>query len=372
MMAFLLDCSSETVRPEDEFVLPLRWVKAYEDETIKVMEEGLRWSLSWMGALLPREGFRNAIHYKDETRFDLDLSKLGFSDLGLEAIRIIFDKLKQSEEYRVHASIDVGRFLVLTAHSSWHYYEITGVAKTLPEFLQRKEFDNYQTFAVVNSSISKVNRIIQLQVSEQIDRIAFVAHETKDDPNNAMYTVDHYEVFDVMPNGQLRFAIYDGSGKLMSAAPGSSSCAGKPSKCLWCHETNVQTLFMTTPDINGFISADAFRDLVRESNRIIQAYRQTLSTDLNFNEQQNHTLAELLYITFMESSAMRIQNEWQVSLDEVMHAISDLPSHEHHEFQFLGTLFRRGSIDERAPYHVVNVPGSVREMNNLEPNFFDE
>ncbi len=370
LVLFLWHCASDTLPPPRVQSITLRWVPAYEGETREQVEEGLKWSLSFLGAELPRGSFEEAVRDLDNQRFELSFGGLGFSESALEALKVIIDKIKASEEYQTHQSVDLGRFLVLTLHSSWHYYKITGVPRTLDEFMEEKSFTEIVEFAVTQSTVSHVNRILQLQVKDELNQLAFISQEIHLDPTVANREIDHYETIDVMPNGQLRFAIYDALGELSAAAPMELTQAGKPSKCLWCHETKILPFFSETPEIEGFIEKEVFLEKVQNANNLIDDHRRTLITDLNFDLQQNHTQSELLYISFMEPSARRTANEWQQPLQNVEALLAPFLTHPYDEFPFLGELYYRRWVDSLAPYETLPVPFSVREENEGEVDWF--
>lgn len=365
-------CTHDQLTPclEDDYTINLRWVKAYEGEKIGQVMTGLQWSLSFLGASLPEATWTKAVRFLDDRSFILDIQELGFKKEALDALVVIIERLKSSEEYQQKKAIDVARFLVLSLHSSWHYYALTSAPKTLADYLAPKDTQAVKSFPILVSSIAKTARMIRFQVSDLLEQTYFIAEEAEDltvpsDP------IDHYEILDIMPNGQLRFLLYNAQGQLMPAAPLATTLAGKPSKCLWCHEVNVQPLFRPTPDVPGFLKSEDFQMLVDSTNRSLAAYRSLLPTIIDFNDQQAHTQSELLYISFMEPSLQRIANEWEVEEESLRAIFQGLPTHTYAEFPFLGELFYRHWVDSLAPYRSERVPGSVREESDWEPNYFD-
>jgi hypothetical protein len=98
--------------------------------------------------------------------------------------------------------------------------------------------------------------------------------------------------------------------------------------------------------------------------------RSKLSSRIDFKRAQDHTYAELLYITFYEPSAERIAGEWNVPVAQVREALSGLPTHAHDEFDFLGPqLYRRSDVDRLTPYRVLAPPTDPREPSAYEPDF---
>lgn len=368
--AVLLNCTSDRLRPqlEGSNSIQLRWVKAYEDERIDQVLIGLQWSLSFLGAQLPEESWSNAVQFLDEDTFILDLGEVGFAPSVLPKWQKILERLKTSEEYQVKGSIDLSRFLVLSLHSSWHYYELTQVPEKLSAYLEQQNHSPSDSFPILNSSIATEPRLIRFHTQGNLADRYFIADEGEgildmDQP------VDHFEVLDFMPNGQLRFMLYDDAGNLAPAAPLATTRAGKPSKCLWCHEVVVQPLFQSTPDQAGFFTSEYFQAVVDSTNRLLDAYRSTLPTALDHTEKQAHTQSELLYIAFMEPSLERVAREWGLSLTATQEILKDFPTHQFSEFPFLGELYYRNWIDSLAPYRSERPPDSVREPG-WEPNFF--
>ncbi|MBK6483292.1 MAG: hypothetical protein IPG01_09180 [Chitinophagaceae bacterium] len=116
------------------------------------------------------------------------------------------------------------------------------------------------------------------------------------------FSTQIHETMELMPNGQLRFATYDLQGILMPSANAVISAAGKPGKCMWCHESKALTLFQEQDDVPGYLTAQEFVERVALTNEELTEIRNALSTDLVFANQSDHTLSELLYISFMEPS----------------------------------------------------------------------
>ena len=363
-------CTSDRLRAPNDNIqsIQLRWVQAYPDENWDQVVTGLQWSLSFLGASLPAEDWSKAIQRIDDRYFLLRLEQLGFSTSALAALNVIVTRLKSTDEYEQFGAIDLGRFLVLTLHSSWHYYKITQASPSLEQYLNERSGLSLDSFPILKSSIAQDQRMIRFHVSPTIEDIFFLAEETKE-LSLPDYQIDHLEVLDIMSNGQLRFALYDQLGQLLPAAPLASTAAGKPSKCLWCHEVNVQPLFQATPDLAGFMDSRNFQLLVDSSNQLLQAYRDALPTALQFSDKQAHTQSELLYISFMEPSLFRIANEWEMEVEAIGNLFLQLPTHIYGEFPFLGDLYSREQVDALAPYGSASVPASVREPGD-EPNFF--
>lgn len=359
-------CRHEPEEPKVEpHVLVLKWNQAYAAETKEKVETGLLWTLSFLGAELPSGSFRSAISWSDNY-ITIHLDRLGFTQQALNALGQLLPHFKQSGEYKQQKAIDVGRFVALTLNSSNHYYAITGIATTFNGFKQGKVFDVKQ-FVVTNSLISTNDRIFDLPDSTitNFENRTFISSECEGRIKDGKGRITSYEVKEQMRNGQFRFAVYDTLGNRLLAAKGN---AGKPAKCLWCHESYIQPLWTEQTDEPGYYGAADFRRIVNHQVNLLNGYRKTLYTDLDYEKKQDHTLTELLYISFMEPSAERLASEWGMSVEAVKQKLSSMTTHTHSEFPFLGVLYDREDIDSYAPYSTIQPPNSAREKSAYEPD----
>jgi hypothetical protein len=172
-----------------------------------------------------------------------------------------------------------------------------------------------------------------------------------------------------MPNGQLRFAIYDKKGQLENASPSKFSEAGKPAKCQWCHESQVMPLYKDTPDVPNFMTSKEFLSEVEKLQGYLKAYQDTLSSKIIFSNTNNHSLQELLYISFMEPNLQRIALEWNLSEAEVLMRVKKFKTHKNEEFKFLGDLYHRHDVDKKSPFKTLKVPKSIREETKFDVNY---
>lgn len=350
--------------------ITLTWNKSFEGQTQNDIKRGMIWTLSWLGAELPRGSFERACEWSDTTRFTINLDSLGFNEKACKALRVICDSIKRSEQYKRDDAIDIGQFSMLTLGSSWHYYEITGVPETLEEFRQKYDVtDACFVFGVTASSISEGHRRILFSCDTSLFHYGFLSEEGTGSLTRSQFTPVVYECFDIMPNGQLRFMIYNAEGELIDGTPQSTGDAGKPGKCLWCHETTIQTLFIPNESVPGMLTSEEFL-VIRDSMQVrLERYRLTLNTDMNWKFVSDHTQAELLYITFMEPTVMHMMNEWKMSEPQVR----DILKYESHEtfkeFTYIGEVYQRSAIDAMDTTAVLTVPKSARETLG-EVNYF--
>ena len=102
----------------------------------------------------------------------------------------------------------------------------------------------------------------------------------------------------------------------------------------------------------------------------ITSYRNKLKTDLNYSKKQEHTLMELLYITYMEPSKLKLENEWGINPFNLETLFIFNKTHQHKEFKYLENLRYRNEIKTNSPYESILLPDSVRDENIHEPNLF--
>jgi hypothetical protein len=354
--------------PDSKIVL--RWSQAYTDEDQAKIETGLKWGFSFLGAALPVNSSSTYYTWKSSSLIEVDIETLGFTANAINALQKIISVLKKSEEYKKMGGIDVGRFVMLIFNAPEHYYAITGVRKHIDLFKENYSFHSDRA-AIIESCVSKTHRLISLPHSNEIVKTAYMATEGAGSLLNGTFTSGNFEVFDIMPNGQLRFAVYNESGDLIPGVDTTYTHSGKPAKCLWCHEINIEQPFYAVTSVDGYIKPEHFKDSVLTRLNTLKQFRNSLTSDLDYNLAWQHTLFELLYISFTEPSAERLSNEWQLPISEVKKILSGLQTHIHPEFSYLGNLYHRSDIEQYAPYPIIPVSSSARELSLYEPNFLN-
>jgi hypothetical protein len=363
--------TDQSLMPEDQSLLiKLRWLKSYPSQSKTQVNTGLFWALSFLGAKLPTDA---AIVFWDGTTLTLDLNAAGVVESSKPAWKKLLLVLKSSGEYRMMGGIDVGRFVFLSLCSSYHYYAFTGANSTYAQFRAEHTFAPKQV-AIVESAVAHGNRLIEVGQGEDINSVAFVAFEGSGSLQDHSFEKADIETLDLMENGQLRFGLYDLQGRLKDATTPALTAAGKPSKCLWCHEINLQPPFRNLTDLHGFYSTNEFRELVASSTRVITDYRKTLKSKVDFTRLQDHSNAEDLYLSFAEPTAIRLAAEWHMPLAQVKQLLAsrNLKPHPHSERLDDGILgedlYDRDDVESLAPYTTIRGPSDMREASNYEPN----
>ena len=365
ILCSILSCENDSYSDlvETETTINLKWNKAYEDDTIDKSLIGLKWALSYIGATLPssNSGFSNT-----ETTITIDIKKLGFSAEAQQKLLKLSEKIEATSEYQTNKNIDLGRYISLLLGASKHYYEIIGTPETLTQVLNQYTLLPQKGY-VNNSGVSLEHRIIQFSEQNGFNQV-FLSEEV--DPISG--EIYEYETIELLPNGQLRFGIFDTEGNRKDNADSSHSNAGKPAKCMWCHESNINQMFNPQNNYAGYLTYADFQNTLitnRESNR---NQKLALTNGVDFSQTQQHTLTELLYISFMEPSAERLSLEWNLSITQVQNLLSGLPTHLNDEFLFLGTLYDRKDVESLAPFQGLAVSSHVREASQVEVNHLND
>lgn len=365
-LIFWYSCASHDIsRNESRHQISIRWVKSHRGESRDDMMRGLAWNLSLVGAWIPPGGLESILEWKNSTTFILDVSRLGYPSSILASWELLLTALKNTDEYRVMEGVDAGRFVALTLNSSWHYYGLTGASLSLNGYKSRYSYAPFRG-AVVNSSVAFGHREVMISTGSA-RQISFIAAEGEGSLKDQTFSPEEYETLDVMQNGQLRFALYDDRGQLKSHASPELTAAGKPAKCLWCHEVNIQALNVME-DVQGYYTYEEFRDIINNANATLSYYRKSLQTGIDFDNIQDHVYGEIIYVSFMEPSAERLAEEWQMPLSQVEALLGALVVHRHDEFDFLGDkLYRRREAEVFSPYTFLAVPDDARESSSFEP-----
>ena len=363
-------CTDKDVGPPSDprDVIELRWLKAYPRESRSDVETGLLWSLSLLGARLPKGA--EVIRWQGD-RIAVDLARAQVLDGTTPAWRELIAAMKTSGEYKVHGALDIGRFLALTLGSPNHYYALTGARANYAIARARYRFES-KSAAVVRSAVAHGSRRIEVSIAKSAEQLAFVAFEGKGSLADGTFDAREMELLDMMPNGQLRFALYSLDGHLKPGASPELTAAGKPAKCMWCHESGLQPTFVDYPGARGYYDRREFEALLRERRELLHAYRDGVDTQIEYRNRQDHTYGELLYLTFEEPSRERLAREWGVSLERAAEILRGKPTHAQAEFEYLGReLYRREDVEGLAPYSVLEAPQSIREVSVREPHIVE-
>lgn len=361
MLWCLSGCKHDPVLiSEEPSQITLCWNKAYETESIDQVMLGLNWTLATVGAK-----YKTSFKINQENRILVSIGELGFSSNAKKQFERLHEKLKTTEEYQQWGAVDVGRYVTLILGASEHYYAINEIPKTLPEILNKYQLESESGY-VTNSGISSHHRIISF--SKQVGLRQFFLSKEIDSVNGEIL---EYETIEVMENGHLKFGVYDVDSNRLNASNPLFSSAGKPAKCMWCHESQIVPAFNIQKNVTGYLSYLQFKDKLTQFDMELKEKQLQHKSGIDFSKKQDHVQMELLYISFMNPSAMRLANEWGMSEDAVLSKLQGQTSVSNTEFPFLGLLYNRNDIRHLAPYMGAEVSTSVREFSINEVNYIE-
>lgn len=366
----LQSCTYHHLPDSNKFLL-LNWYPAPANQSKTDFTEGMAWLLSYLGAKLPVDNFERGLTFIDEQKIELNIDELGFSTSAKKHLEQLIKYIKLSEEYKTTGGIDAGRFFALCFNSTYHYYKITEAPATYTDFSKKYNNFVYKTFVCDTSSISSSSRIFNYRVSDYLlQNNYFVAIEgTGRYSSGGFIKNGMVEVFDYMENGQPRFMIYNQDGNLYAPNDPAKHPAGKPAKCMWCHESGMQPLFNNTPSISGFVAKEEFLNDQLSFNTMLNNFHRQTKAKIDFLNKQAHTQGEFIYLCFYEPNAERLAKEWDKSIEEVTQLLSGIPTHNNPEFPFLKNVYHRKQIAKYAPFQSINVADEMRDASAHEPNY---
>lgn len=358
----LYSCKQQQTIQEASSVIHLKWNKSHEKDNIERNKIGLKWALSFLGSNLPVDTTLTGIT-QTEKIIRLDVSNSGFTEKAISHLKTLNNTIRDSEEYQKKGTIDIGRYIALTIGSSNHYYKIADIPLQLFDLKSQYTFDTLTAY-INNSSVSHIDREIQYSIKNKANKLVFISAEK----DTITGEIQEYESVELMDNGLSRFALYDIQGNLKTAGDRKVTKAGKPAKCMWCHESGIQPISEKQIDIENHTDPKDFLDSLKRYRRELKVYQDHVWQDSFIKNRRLHTEMEIAYIKFMEPSIDQLTNEWQMTKEEVQKKVAHLKSHRHHEFGFLGDLYHRKDIDPLAPFNVLEVPEYIREVSSNEGN----
>jgi hypothetical protein len=356
--------------PESNKSILLNWYPAPANQTKEQYTTGLIWLLSYLGAKLPSSQFDQGLKFISENKIEMNIDELGFTINAKEKLMQLIKTIKQTEEYKNTGGIDAGRFFALCFNCTYHYYKITGAASTYNEFSAKYSNLIFKTFICDTSSISPSSRIIKYSIADlNIQKSCFISEEGIGVYSSGAFIKSGIiEAFDYMENGQPRFVIYSEQGNLYAPSNPTLHKAGKPAKCMWCHESGMQTLYSATPDLTGSTSTNEFKNDQQAFTKKLLSFHQQTNSKLNFLDPKAHTQGEFIYLSFYEPDAYRLAQEWNLNVASVKNLLAGITTHTNPEFPFLKDVYHRDQIQKFAPYSSVEVSNEMREATSIEPN----
>lgn len=361
-VVFVTGCTRDKTLPFQDDTLILKWHQSYSDDSFEKAITGLNWAFSQIG--VEQRLSNDWISFSTET-ITINSNELALSAPAKQSLQKLHHAIQQSIAYRSQGYTDIGHYVTLILGSSEHYYQLVELPEQLSD-LQAQYALTSSIGYISNSAISEEHRELYFTLQNGLSQL-FISQEIDSITGETL----EFETLDLLPNGQLRFGVYDPSGqRIIGALPGVSS-AGKPGKCMWCHESVIQPLFHPQALKAGYLTPIELADTLIHFRNAHQNKQVLLSEGVDFTNAQGHVFMELLYISYMEPSAARLALEWNMSESDVQSLLSGLSTHLQEEFTFLGNLYHRKDVEAFAPFAPLKVSSSVRERIGVEVNYLD-
>ena len=312
----------------------LHWYQN-DSETKADFEIGLQWCFSYLGAQLEKGSWSRGTQWISDKKIQIDFKEIGFNENAVKQFELLIRQFNLSEEFEVTGGIDAGRFVMSIFNNANHYYKIVNMPTNLNEFKSNYSFLEKRA-AIIESVVAFSERIISLPSENQdINSLGYLAEELTGSLLDSTHVVKENEVMNVMENGQLRFGIYNKNWELITGADSTLSIGGKPAKCLWCHEIIIQPGLVAQTAVPGYYSPNQFDSIITLNRSTLASYRASLTPEIDFNDNSQHTELEKIYLRYLEPSAKRLAAEWSMSESEVKLKLKAYQTHEHHEFSEL-------------------------------------
>ncbi len=332
----------------DPLVVPLRWVRGYEGDTWAAARTGVWWQLAHLGAVPPPDepGLTVVSESEDEVRFTLDLAAVGFPEPALGAVTEAVAFVPTTDEQGLYGGLDLGAFFLRTLYEPWHYYRVTGACGTDAAWRAAHLAPDPAVYAITDSLLVDGDRLNQYtRAPSEMADIAHVAEEGPGSIADGTFAPIESESIDLLPNGMLRYAVYDASGVLQPWA--TASPAGQPGRCMWCHEDHLQRGLETNPGVEGYVQAAEFVADVDAQTAVIATLRAGLPTAVYADPVVAHAQGELLTETWLLPSPGRLAREWFVDEARVADALAAaaVPTTTDPEYPEFGALVTRADAD---------------------------
>ena len=292
-LSFLFSCSKTTGNQEGQAnTIRLKWFSSHQKDSFESHTIALKWCLSYLGSNKIVIDDSEAFTYNNP-HITLDINKLGFDDNAINQLKKLHLIFKTSEEYKKHGAFDIGKYIVMTLGSSHHYYKIHNTPKNIDTYTTLYLFNELKGY-INNSSISnpKINRIVSYSTLTEKYKQAYISKEIDAESKE----VKEFEMFERMSNGQLKFAVYNVNGNLIPNSNHQVGGAGKPAKCIWCHEVVIQPTFRPQNDFRGYLSAPQLLDTLVFYGLELRNYQNSLWKESAIKNTELHTNMELTYI----------------------------------------------------------------------------
>ena len=323
----------------------LQWYPAYNGESPEDVEVGLLWILAFLGEPITTNNYLDYMEWVEDDILLLDLTQLVTDPQRVDLWQGILTSMERVSTDNQYHSVDVGKFVFDTFNNSATYYQLTEMPDSLQEFKAYYNLDDNYIFAVApgESCVAPGYRIFSCSETNSLPRLGYIAQEG-DGESIHDFVPSEFEVFGFMQNGQPRFGVYGTDGKLRDGGDQDLTTAGKPAKCMWCHTSQVQPLIFASSTVDGYESQDSFTTRINQQNKLRRRYLRKQKLDFAIDSLRQHSLAELLYVTYEYPTPQRLSAEGMTRGQ-----IANLDFYQNEEYRFFDLVFdsmvHRNAID---------------------------
>lgn len=238
--------------------LALRWTPASEGpETWDDARRGVWWGLASLGAGPDASALSHEQDDSGATSFSVNPERLQLGDA--DALQAAYDELAA-----IQAPVEIGQLFLATVYEPDVYYAITATPPDFASWQVDHPMPDPFEHTVDASSVSFGARTVRF------DTAATSLH------SDSVESDGSHEVLDVLPNGLLRFAVYDADDRLAPEVDPLVAVAGGPGTCMSCHFGKLLRTFDQLPE-------DAELDaLIADRQVAIDDLRSTLDGPVDF------------------------------------------------------------------------------------------
>ncbi len=230
--------------------LALRWTPASEGpETWADARRGVWWGLASLGAAPDSAALSHEQDDGGATVFSVDPGRLELGDAV--AFQAAYDDLAA-----LQTPVEIGQLFLATVYEPEIYYAITATPSDFATWEAGHPMPAPFEHTVSASSVSFGDRTVHFDS----DRTSLHSNSVESDGS--------HEVLDVLPNGAMRFAVYDADGALAPEVDPMVAVAGGSGTCMSCHFGKLLQTFDRLPEDAELDALIADRQLAIDEARL--------------------------------------------------------------------------------------------------------
>lgn len=322
---FFFSCSSDSLNKPSgiKYKIQGTWVESETDMGKKEFEVGLGWLLG--GIALQPSDWELQIFPSDRPFMHEILIEINQGALqNTECVERIIKDLPVDQNIAVPLAF-------LTQHPR-HVSLILDQSTTLEEW--ESEFKTPDTTLILDSLVLEQSREVHFNSgASSLVKVAFKAQVLGGESG-------HTETIDVLPNGRMRFGLYDSSSELVP-----SSELGSVGQCQWCHEGKLLDL-QEQPDTIGYSPYQTFTETIVIQNDLIVEQHDAIYSGGLLLDLEVHGYGERIFEAYLHPSLNYLSREFDWSEQQVSSWLSEneINGEAHLEYPSWGSTYQRSAI----------------------------